>query len=92
MSRVVAVVLAALVAGGGVLVSALTSVPGTLLAGMLSGGAGMAVLVAVSELGFVGVGYPFTKTDDFGARSYPGPSLTGAGGCSPSSGASSPSR
>lgn len=65
MSRAVPVAVAGLVAGGGLLLSAITSIPGVLLAGAFSVAGGMAAVVAWSELGFVLTGYVFTQTDDF---------------------------
>lgn len=66
MSRAVPVVLAGLVTGAALLLSAITSIPGVLLAGLFSAAGGMAVMVAFSELGFVAAGYAFSQTDDFG--------------------------
>jgi len=65
MDRAVPVVVAALVAGGGLLLSVFTSIPGILLAGLLPAAAGMAAVLACSELGFVAAGYVFSKADDF---------------------------
>lgn len=65
MSRAVPVAVAGLVAGAGLLLSAITSILGVLLAGVLSVAGGMAAVVACSELGFVLAGYVFSQTDDF---------------------------
>lgn len=75
MSRAVPVVLAGLVTGAALLLSVITSLPGVVLAGLLSAAGGMAVVLASSELGFVVAGYVFSQTDDFVgvARSWHAP-------------------
>lgn len=62
--RVLALVVAFLVAMGAIALSAVVAIPGALLAIVLPPAAALAALIALSETAFPAVGYAFTQTGD----------------------------